>query len=153
MTSTIAGTVDGKIVWSEDMSVGCAALDNDHKILIQSLNDFIEALENDEGVFVTDGIFMVLLDYTNFHFAREEAIMKACGYPGFEDHIKTHGELKEQLMDARTRYMRNPSPDLEDEIRDFLLSWLQSHILIRDMDYKSAIIASGQDIDKILANI
>lgn len=142
-----------KVVWTDDMSVGCAALDNDHKILIQALNDFIDALENDEGVFVTDGIFSVLLDYTNFHFAREEAILDACHYSDVASHKQTHIELKEQLMDARRRYMLNPSSDLEEEIRDFLLSWLQTHILIRDMDYKDVVAKSGQDIDTILATI
>jgi len=142
-----------KVVWTDDMSVGCAALDNDHKILIQALNDFIDALENDEGVFVTDGIFSVLLDYTNFHFSREEAILEACDYDDLAGHKQAHIELKEQLLDARRRYMLNPSSDLEEEIREFLLSWLQTHILIRDMDYKDVVAKSGQDIDTILATI
>jgi len=142
-----------KVVWTDDMSVGCPALDNDHKILIQALNDFIDALENDEGVFVTDGIFSVLLDYTNFHFSREEAILEACHYDDLTRHKQAHIELKEQLMDARRRYMLNPSSDLEEEIREFLLNWLQTHILIRDMDYKDVVAKSGQDIDTILATI
>jgi len=141
------------IVWTESMSVGCSALDDDHKVLIQTLNEYIDALENDEGVFVIDGIFSVLLNYTNFHFAREEAIMEASGYSGLENHKQTHRELKEQLMGVRQKYMRNPSSDLEDEIRDFLLSWLQSHILVRDMDYKDMVLESGLDIDKVLANV
>lgn len=135
------------------MSVGCKPLDDDHKILVQALNDFIEAVENDEGVFVTDGIFSVLLDYSNYHFAREEAIMEACGYEDLDRHKQTHTDLKEQLLDARRRYMLNPSPDLEDEIRDFLLNWLQTHILVRDMDYKEAIEASGADIDAVLKDV
>ena len=142
-----------KVIWTDDMSVGCAALDNDHKILIQALNEFIEALENDEGVFVTDGIFSVLLDYTNFHFSREEAILEACHYADLQNHKQTHLELKEQLLDARRRYMLNPSSDLEKEIHAFLLSWLQIHILISDMDYKDVVAKSGQDIDTILATI
>ena len=142
-----------QIVWTEDMSVGCTPLDEDHKILVQALNDFIEAVENDEGVFVTDGIFSVLLDYSNFHFAREEAIMEACGYPDLENHKKTHESLKEQLLDARRRYMLNPSPDLEEEIRQFLLSWLQSHILVSDMDYKAVVQQSGTDIEAVLKDV
>ncbi len=142
-----------KVVWTKDMSVGCDALDDDHKILVQALNDFIEAIEEDEGVFVTDGIFSVLLDYSNFHFAREEAIMEACGYDDVESHKETHNTLKEQLLDARRRYMLNPSPDLEDEIRDFLMSWLQSHILVSDMDYKTVVEQSGTDIEAVLKNV
>jgi len=93
------------------------------------------------------------LDYTNYHFAREEALIDACGYEHAQRHKKTHMELKEQLMDARRRYMQNPSTVLEEEIRDFLYSWLQSHILVRDMDYKDSLEKSGTNVDDILANI
>lgn len=142
-----------KIVWTEDMSVGCKALDDDHKILVRALNDFIEALENDEGVFVTDGIFSVLVDYTNYHFAREEKIMEACGYEDLDRHKKTHISLKEQLLDCRTRFMLNPNAELEEEVREFLTSWLQTHILIRDMDYKPAIEKSGINVDEVLKGV
>jgi len=142
-----------KIVWTEDMSVGCAPLDNDHKILVQALNDFVEAMENDEGVFVTDGIFAVLADYTDYHFSREERVMEACGYPDLERHKLTHENLKEQLLDCRTRYMLNPNAELEEEVRAFLTSWLQNHILVRDMDYKEVIGKSGIDIDEVLRDV
>lgn len=142
-----------KIVWTEDMSVGCAALDNDHKILVQALNDFIEAADNDEGVFVTDGIFSVLADYTNYHFAREEKVMEACGYEDLERHKQAHEGLKEQLFDCRTRYMLNPNAELEEEVRDFLMNWLQTHILIKDMDYRADVEKSGVDIDELLKDV
>ncbi|MCW8915544.1 MAG: bacteriohemerythrin [Magnetovibrio sp.] len=141
------------VVWTKDMSVGCDALDDDHKVLVQALNDFIEAVELDEGVFVTDGIFTVLLDYSNYHFTREEAIMEACGYSDIANHKATHNALKEQLLDARRRYMLNPSPGLEDEIREFLMSWLRSHILVSDMDYKSVVEQSGTDIEAVLKSV
>lgn len=142
-----------KIVWTEDMSVGCEALDNDHKILVQALNDFVEAADNDEGVFVTDGIFSVLADYTNYHFAREEKVMEACGYEDLDRHKQAHESLKEQLFDCRTRYMLNPNAELEEEVRDFLMNWLQTHILIKDMGYRADIEKSGVDIDELLKDV
>lgn len=142
-----------KIVWTEDMSVGCKPLDDDHKILVQALNDFIEALEDDEGAFVTDGIFSVLVDYTNYHFAREEKIMEACGYADLENHKKTHLTLKEQLMDSRTQFMLNPNAELEDKVRAFLSNWLQQHILVKDMDYRADIEKCGADIDELLRDV
>lgn len=142
-----------KIVWSEDMSVGCKPLDDDHKVLIQALNDFIEALEDDEGAFVTDGIFSVLVDYTNYHFAREEAIMRACGYADLEAHQKTHVSLKEQLLDCRTRFMLNANAQLEEEVRDFLTHWLQIHIMVKDMDYRADIEKCALNIDEVLRDV
>jgi len=143
----------GKIVWTDDMSVGNKTLDDDHKILIQALNDFIEALENDDGVFVTDGIFSVLVDYTNYHFAREERLLAACGYPDLASHIETHVTLKDQLIDCRRRYMLNANAELEAEISEFLHNWLQKHILVSDLDYRETIESSGKNIDEILADV
>lgn len=142
-----------KIVWSDDMSVGCKALDDDHKVLIQALNDFIDAVDNDEGVFVTDGIFSVLADYTDYHFTREEMIMEACGYTDIVSHKNTHAALKEQLMDSRTRYMHNPNAELEDHVRKFLTHWLQDHILVKDMKYRQDLEKCGKDIDELLLNV
>lgn len=147
-----AGAKD-KIVWSDDMSVGCKALDDDHKVLIQALNDFIEALENDEGAFVTDGIFSVLAHYTDYHFSREEKLLAACDYPDLAEHIKTHAALKEQLFDCRRRFMLNSNAELEDEISEFLYNWLQNHILVSDMDYRKTLEQSGKNIDEILADV
>lgn len=146
-------TNTGKIVWTDDMSVGCKTLDDDHKNLIQALNDFIEALENDEGVFATDGIFTVLVDYTIYHFAREEKLLAACNYPDLAAHIETHVALKEQLIDCRRRYMLNPNAELEDEISEFLHNWLQKHILVSDLDYRETLENSGKNIDEILADV
>lgn len=142
-----------KIVWSDDMTVGCKALDDDHKVLIQALNDFIDAIDNDEGVFVTDGIFTALVDYTHYHFTREEMIMEACGYTDIVNHKKTHEDLKEQLMDSRTRYMLNPNAELEDQVRNFLTNWLQDHILVKDMTYRQDLEKCGKDIDELLRNM
>lgn len=153
LTYLLGDSMADKIVWSDDMSVGCKPLDDDHKILIQALNDFIEALEDDEGAFVTDGIFSVLADYTDYHFTREEAIMQACGYADLESHKKTHVSLKEQLVDCRTRFMLNANAELEAEVRDFLTHWLQSHILVKDMDYRADIEKCGQDIDELLRDV
>ncbi|MCK5575281.1 MAG: hemerythrin family protein [Sphingomonadales bacterium] len=142
-----------KIVWSGDMSVGCKTLDDDHKVLIQALNDFIDAIDNDEGVFVTDGIFAELVEYTNYHFKREEKVIEICGYADIVNHKKTHESLKEQLMDSRTRYMLNPNAELEDEVRNFLTNWLQDHILINEMTYSMDIKKCGKDVDEQLRDV
>lgn len=141
------------IVWTEEMSVGCKPLDDDHKILIQALNDFIEALENDDGVFVTDGIFAVLVDYTDYHFSREEKMMEICGYEDLGPHKITHASLREQLLDCRRRYMLNPNAELDEEVKEFLSNWLQTHIMVKDMDYRADIEKCGQDIDELLRNV
>ncbi|MBF0247071.1 MAG: hemerythrin family protein [Alphaproteobacteria bacterium] len=133
------------IEWSDDMSVGNDLLDKDHKILIKALNDFIQAIEDDEGVFVIDGIFTGLLNYTDFHFKREEKAMRIAGFPGLESHQGVHADLVEKVIDVRRRFMQCPTATLETEVSDFLKSWLQDHILVQDMAYKPLMQSLDQD--------
>jgi len=138
------------ITWTPDMSVGIDIIDKDHKILISCLNDFVGACESGKGVLVTESIFSVLYDYTNFHFSREEKIMEVCGYKGLENHKNLHETLRGNLIDARDRYLLNPSREVETEIMDFLRSWLTDHILACDMDYAPVCAGKEKEIAAIL---
>jgi len=126
-----------KIEWTPDMSVGVVKLDEDHKRLIQLLNEFVELTDKKKGFFIADHVFSELMDYTMFHFDREERIMEACDYPRLEKHKEEHKRLKERLIDCRDRYALSPTKALSDNIRKFLLSWLQAHIMEMDADYRS----------------
>ncbi|MBL6933047.1 MAG: hemerythrin family protein, partial [Rhodospirillales bacterium] len=128
------------------MSVGVQALDDDHKILVGCLNDFIDACENDEGILVTDSIFSILLDYTGYHFAREEKVMEVCGYKGLAAHKELHQALAEKVVENRTRFVLNRDGELDEEVRQFLLHWLQKHILGCDMDYASDCAGKEKEI-------
>ena len=141
---------EGKVVWTPDMSVGVDSLDEDHKILVSCLNDFIDACDNDEGILVTDSIFSCLLEYTDYHFSREEKIMEVCGYPGLQEHKETHEVLCQKVIDIRYRYVINRSGELEAEIKDFLQSWLAEHILGSDMDYAASTIGKEKEIAAVI---
>lgn len=132
------------------MSVGVGVLDRDHKVLVGCLNDFIDACENDEGIFVTDPIFAVLLDYTDTHFGREEKIMEACGYADLEAHKELHKKLRHKILEKREQFLLNPSGKLEDEIKEFLQSWLKIHILGCDMDYATTCVGKDKEIAAVL---
>ncbi|MGB0684032.1 MAG: bacteriohemerythrin [Magnetovibrionaceae bacterium] len=142
-----------RIVWTPEMSVGCDVLDDDHKLLISCLNDFVEACENDEGVFVIDPIFRVLMHYTEFHFEREEQIIEACGFPELEHHRQVHTDMTEKVHEAREQFMMTPSKMLEDDVKTFLLSWLQEHILEEDMGYREYMRDNQETVTRILAEM
>jgi len=127
------------IVWTPEMSVGVDVLDEDHKILIDCLNQFVEATDNDDGILVTDSIFSALLEYTDYHFRREEGIMLACGYAGLQAHKLLHAGLREKIIDIRQRYVLDSDGMMDDIVKDFLKTWLTDHILNCDMDYKAVV--------------
>ena len=64
--------------WSEDLSVGVEAIDDDHRILITLLNRLYAASQKaDEGK-MTSEVLVDLAAYVVRHFRREETVMDAC---------------------------------------------------------------------------
>lgn len=135
------------IQWDDNMSVGVPVLDEDHKVLIRLINDYTDAMENDEGLMVTDSIFAALGDYVHYHFTREEKIMELAQYNDLEQHKKAHRALEEHFMELRDSYVLMPGPSAERKVKEFLENWLRSHILKVDMEYKpvcSKLVAEGK---------
>jgi len=128
--------VTNYIEWTPEMSVGVDALDKDHQQLVGLLNQFIQAVDDGDGVLIVDAIFGGLVRYTETHFIREEKVMEACGYPDLAEHKLQHQKLVARVFECREAYMQTPNESLEGEVREFLTSWLQQHILVDDMDYK-----------------
>ena len=91
--------------WSERMSVGVAELDSDHQALIQLINRLHDALENNEGRLALDQIFESLAVYIETHFAHEEQVMEACGYPEISEHKKEHLKFTRNIHYIRDRYL------------------------------------------------
>lgn len=127
------------IEWDDAMSVGVPVLDADHQRLIRLLNAFVEALENDEGLMVTDSIFAALGDYVVTHFAREEEILAEAGYADLEPHKAAHRALESKFAELRDSYVLNPDKRAEKRVEDFLIDWLKSHILKTDMKYRDVV--------------
>jgi hemerythrin len=125
------------IKWSAAMSVGVSRLDRDHKILIGLINRLDDASSGGGGApQVMAEVLGVLVDYTTFHFSREEAVMEACGYPALGQHHDDHVALTQEVRDWQQRFRENPESVVPLDILDFLKGWLNHHILLQDMAYR-----------------
>jgi hemerythrin len=132
------------IEWNPGFSVGVESLDADHRMLISLLNQLDEAVRHGEPRETVRRVLDGLLDYSDYHFAREEALMAACAYPDLEAHKRTHRTLRAQVADIRERYVRNPETIHAREVLIFLKNWLSAHILGRDKLYQP-FMASDRD--------
>ncbi len=122
--------------WSESMSVGVALLDSDHKALIETINRLHRAVEDDDAPEILDQIFDALVAYAEHHFAREEQVMAACGYPAAAAHKAEHLRFAQDMRYTRDRYFRGEEAAIGRELLDYLKDWLNNHILIEDMAYR-----------------
>ena len=81
------------IVWRDSMSVGLAAIDDDHRHLINLVNEFEVCRDWRQAETVVKRMF----HYTQGHFAKEEALHEAIGYPLATAHKLEHDEIAARL--------------------------------------------------------
>jgi hemerythrin len=130
------------IEWSEELSVGIQEIDEQHKVLVNCVNELHDALDQKRGFEVTAGILSKLDEYTRVHFAVEESLMRIMGYPEYERHKKEHDNLIEQLTTIREKYTADHH-SVTFELMYFLKQWLTHHILETDKHYSPYLLARG----------
>lgn len=122
------------IVWTEAMSVGHPVLDFDHQRLIGIINRLWDA-DSFGNRQIIEFILDDLVNYTEFHFKREEEIIEQCGYPDLERHRRIHQGICRRIEEIRWEYFQGIRDELMNDILTFLTNWLKTHILEEDMGY------------------
>ncbi len=119
------------IAWTEEMSVGVAELDDDHRRLIAMLATV------DGGPGGGDPLAPLhdLVEYCRGHFAREEAYMATIGYPGLAAHQRQHDALTQDVVESLLDQSGEPDPELPRKLGAFLRLWIETHILNADRKY------------------
>lgn len=82
-----------------------------------------------------------LLRYTETHFASEERLMEAAGYPELESHRKLHRNLLAQARDMELR-VELGERNMPLELNRFIYNWLVDHI--QDHDKRFGAFATSQ---------
>lgn len=126
-------------LWTEELTVGIEAIDDDHRMLLQLLLRANSEQGGDLEPFRT--ILAELTEYAPRHFKREESIMEACGFPGRADHSQVHQFLLDQLETKKDRLKSGTIS--RQEIVGFLNSWLFNHV--RDIDKFFGLYCQGNE--------
>ena len=122
------------IEWTEVLSVGDAAIDQQHQRLIQIINNLHEAMRTQTARTQLGELLDQLIAYTHEHFSYEEGRLQACGYPHLIAHQRLHAELLGQVGDLKTKFNRGKRA-MNMELMSFLKSWLTDHIQKTDKRY------------------
>lgn len=137
------------IAWAPAMSVGVEALDTDHKMLIAFINQLADAIAKSEGHEIVASVINGLVDYTEYHFGREEEMMRVCRYADLTDHAGTHRKIIEALQHLRDAHGGGASDQIEQALLDFMRVWLMDHILGTDMKYVPTMKGHEKDLARI----
>jgi hemerythrin len=122
------------MTWNDKLSVGVQTLDNQHTVLIETLNDLHAAMMKGQARSVAGDILHNLVKYTVDHFAAEESMMEQTKYPGLATHCLMHRDLTEQVGDYVARFEKGDLT-LGVHLLNFLSDWLTKHIQGEDQKY------------------
>jgi len=120
--------------WDDSYSVGVAVMDDDHKRLINLINQLQTAALYDTSDEYEKEAFDTLIDYTKTHFKREEDLLEKNGFPGLEAHKKQHQAMIDEVGNLVSEYQQNADVTIEKTIR-YLKVWLIKHINGTDKEY------------------
>lgn len=130
--------------WTERLSVGISSIDRQHKTLIGYINTLAEAIQGGNATsHVVIGIVLGnLVSYTKIHFIYEEMLFDRYGYQEEKEHKMHHRKLTAQVDEYYARFKRGDS-DLSSDLLEFLMGWLNHHILIDDVAYADFLTKQG----------
>lgn len=134
------------IKWSEQLSIGNAMIDSDHKNLIVVIKRVEDAIKAGDRVALSKS-FELLDAYMRIHVQNEEKIAEAVNYPFAQDKL-----AQQQLMDE-LKYMINKLAAICDDWPDniltmysrYLAGWMTDHITKTNMQMKPALLAFPYD--------
>jgi hemerythrin len=130
------------IVWQDDYSVGLQEIDEQHKCLINLINQLYEALAAKQHREQVAQILEELVDYTLIHFAVEETLMRLFDYPEYAQHKQSHDGIAQQVREFQ-RAFRAGQAHLDMELLMFLKNWLTEHISKVDKRYAGHLSGHG----------
>ena len=130
------------MAWRDEFSVNIREIDDQHKMLMNMVNEMHEAMSKGKGKDVLGSILDKLIQYTKTHFSTEEGLMEQHGYPGFEEHKDKHTKMTQKVLALQQDYTQGKM-QLSIEVSKFLQDWLNKHILGTDKKYGEFLNAKG----------
>lgn len=126
------------IGWDVSYSVGHPRMDEHHRKLFALIANLEVAIASNDVLQEYDVEWEAareLANYATIHFAEEEAIMEAAGYPDLEAHKELHRFFMSRIDKLEYNMeVGGETPQLEN-LCEFLHNWLASHILGTDQQY------------------
>jgi len=124
------------LAWSDRYSVGIKIIDEQHKELIDLINDMYDHVNNDdtsERIYFK-AILRHIIDKIKTHFETEEKILRATNFQGYAEHKKTHDSFLLTVIENILKFESGKRVSLVS-FTIFFKNWILSHILMMDKQY------------------
>jgi hemerythrin len=130
------------ISWNDTFAVNIKKIDDQHKSLIDLVNQLHDAMKAGKGSTALGPILSDLINYTSFHFSTEEAYFQQYAYPDKASHKKEHDDLTQKAKSLQASH-KEGKLTVTIEVMNFLKDWLSNHILTSDKKYSPYLRGKG----------
>jgi len=127
------------LAWTSDMNTGIDVIDNQHKRIVECINDLEQSIQHNDRAAVAR-VLDELVDYTLSHFAFEESLQTEAGYQFAKPHKAIHDTFAKRIAKYQERH--RAGEDVTQPLFDMLRTWLVHHIKRDDMAYVAKVNAS-----------
>ena len=114
--------------WSRDFGLDAAALDGDHRVMLDCLNSVLYAIPSHDRQRMALA-YNVLSAQAHRHFEREEANMTKAGFSGLGEHHDQHDELRRRLASLHFSLISSPSYFGSNAAFNSLSQWFVPHLV------------------------
>jgi hemerythrin len=114
--------------------VGVRALDDQHGILMDTMNELRQAVVRGAGREQVSEVLDRLIEFTRMHFATEERLLEQTGFPALAAHRVEHQRVLAQILEAAHRAQHGEEVHMHS-LLIFLRDWYVTHIGSLDQEY------------------
>lgn len=126
------------VEWDDSLSVGIDAIDEQHRYLIDLINDLFEVVSNKRDSGVVARLIKATITYAKVHFRAEEEMMQHYGYGEMHRHVQQHHAFEAKAFEFYEELHVNPLAVQFDALR-YLRDWLIHHIRVEDVKLRSLV--------------
>lgn len=130
------------ITWDDALSCNIHMMDLDHKKLVDLLNQVNDAMIMGKGQEILKDVVKELIDYTIYHFHKEETLMKTYGYSGHFEHINQHNDFVKKMQEYHNSVSMGNFMFTID-LKNYLKNWLINHIQTIDKKFSVYLTSRG----------
>ena len=130
------------LTWQDKYSVGIGQIDDQHKQLINMINELNDAMLAGKGKDVLMTVLNKLANYCVSHFATEEKLFDTHAYPEAAEHKDKHQKMTAKVT-ALIGEVQSGKSTVSIEVMNFLKNWLDKHIMETDQKYSPYLKSKG----------
>jgi len=122
------------LTWNRACTVGVRAMDDQHGILMDTMNELRLAAVRGSGREQVSEVLDRLIEFTRMHFWSEEQLMEQHGFPGLAEHRTEHQRILAQILQSSHRAQHNEKMEMRP-LLCFLHESYAEHIEGMDREY------------------